>query len=164
VSTDPREEGSIVAAQWWVGLYHQHGDHLLAVFRHALDVGRLCGKGGVAHEQHQLSQSYRSRRHNPSPNPGPGGDVILSRKPDCWEGLFDLYDRERAPDDFTDPADLGQPRRPWRGYSRPFNRLENCLKPGKRRSCSRKVGCMWAEPASPQPSLRHVHPCGFLAP
>jgi antitoxin VapB len=33
------------------------------------------------------------------------GDVILSRKPDSWDGLFDLYGKDDVPDDFMGPAD-----------------------------------------------------------
>lgn len=37
------------------------------------------------------------------------GDVILSRKPDSWDGLFDLYEESDAPADFLRPADRKQP-------------------------------------------------------
>ena len=33
------------------------------------------------------------------------GDVILSRKPDSWDGLFALYGQGEIPDDFMGPAD-----------------------------------------------------------
>jgi len=38
------------------------------------------------------------------------GDVILSRKPDNWDGLFALYDKGPVPDDFMGDAD--RPRTP----------------------------------------------------
>jgi len=37
------------------------------------------------------------------------GDVILSRKPQTWDGLFDLYDKNEVPDDFMGPADRQTP-------------------------------------------------------
>ena len=37
------------------------------------------------------------------------GDVILSRKPESWNGLFELYDQDQVPDDFMGPADRSQP-------------------------------------------------------
>ena len=37
------------------------------------------------------------------------GDVILSRKPDSWDGLFELYEKDQVPDDFMDRADRSQP-------------------------------------------------------
>lgn len=37
------------------------------------------------------------------------GDVILSRKPDSWDGLFELYGRDQVPDDFMGTADRSQP-------------------------------------------------------
>jgi antitoxin VapB len=36
------------------------------------------------------------------------GDVILSRKPDSWDGLLELYRRDEAPDDFMGPDDRSQ--------------------------------------------------------
>lgn len=33
------------------------------------------------------------------------GDVILSRKPDSWDGLFALYDRDEVPADFMGRRD-----------------------------------------------------------
>ncbi len=48
------------------------------------------------------------------------GDVILSRKPDTWDGLFELYDKAAAPDDFMGPADRNQPpqdRDPFTGWT-----------------------------------------------
>ena len=36
------------------------------------------------------------------------GDVILSSKPDSWDGLFSLYDEAGVPDDYMGPADRGQ--------------------------------------------------------
>lgn len=47
------------------------------------------------------------------------GDVILSRKPDSWDGLFDLYDKGDVPADFLGPADRKQPpqdRDPFAGW------------------------------------------------
>lgn len=47
------------------------------------------------------------------------GDVILSRKPDSWDGLFDLYRRDDVPDDFMGPVDRSQPlqdRDPFEGW------------------------------------------------
>ncbi len=37
------------------------------------------------------------------------GDIILSRKPDSWDGLLDLYGQDQVPDDFMGPADRSQP-------------------------------------------------------
>jgi antitoxin VapB len=48
------------------------------------------------------------------------GDVILSRRPADWEGLFSLYEREKAPDDFLDEKDRAhgtQDRDPFAGWS-----------------------------------------------
>lgn len=48
------------------------------------------------------------------------GDVILSRRPADWEGLFSLYERESAPDDFLnekDRAQRAQDRDPFAGWS-----------------------------------------------
>jgi antitoxin VapB len=36
------------------------------------------------------------------------GDVILSHKPDSWDGLFELYGKDDAPDDFMGPGDRDQ--------------------------------------------------------
>ena len=47
------------------------------------------------------------------------GDVILSRKPDSWNGLFKLYGKTDAADDFMGPADRSQPpqdRDPFAGW------------------------------------------------
>lgn len=33
------------------------------------------------------------------------GDVVLSRKPSSWEGLFALYRENAVPDDFMGPGD-----------------------------------------------------------
>jgi antitoxin VapB len=47
------------------------------------------------------------------------GDVILSRKPESWDGLFELYGKDQVPDDFLGPADRGQPlqdRDPFEGW------------------------------------------------
>jgi antitoxin VapB len=47
------------------------------------------------------------------------GDVILSRKPDSWDGLFELYDKGDVPDDFLGPAErmqLPQDRDPFEGW------------------------------------------------
>lgn len=38
------------------------------------------------------------------------GDVILSRKPDSWEDLFELYGKGDVPDDFLGPSDRNQSR------------------------------------------------------
>jgi antitoxin VapB len=37
------------------------------------------------------------------------GDVILSRKPETWEGLFELYSNESVLDDFMGADDRRQP-------------------------------------------------------
>ncbi len=47
------------------------------------------------------------------------GDVILSRKPDSWDGLFALYGQGDIPDDFLGPGDREQPpqdRDPFEGW------------------------------------------------
>ncbi|MFG1313090.1 antitoxin [Xanthobacter autotrophicus] len=47
------------------------------------------------------------------------GDVILSPKPDSWEGLFQLYDRDQVADDFMGSADRSRPSRgrdPFAGW------------------------------------------------
>ncbi len=47
------------------------------------------------------------------------GDVILSRKPDSWDGLFELYGGDQAPGDFMGAADRSQPsqdRDPFEGW------------------------------------------------
>ena len=47
------------------------------------------------------------------------GDVILSRKPESWDGLFELYGRGDIPKDFMGPADrkqLSQDRDPFKGW------------------------------------------------
>lgn len=47
------------------------------------------------------------------------GDIILSRKPASWDGLFALYDKEGVPADFMGPADREQdetPRDPFEGW------------------------------------------------
>jgi antitoxin VapB len=36
------------------------------------------------------------------------GDVVLSRKPDSWDGLFALYGKGDVPNDFLGPADRQQ--------------------------------------------------------
>jgi antitoxin VapB len=48
------------------------------------------------------------------------GDVILSSKPDSWDGLFALYDKGSVPDDYMGPADRDQPaqdRDPFKGWT-----------------------------------------------
>ncbi|WP_022719536.1 antitoxin [Rhodopseudomonas sp. B29] len=48
------------------------------------------------------------------------GDVILSRKPDSWDGLFELYDKDQVPNDFMSSADRVQPahdRDPFEGWT-----------------------------------------------
>lgn len=48
------------------------------------------------------------------------GDVILSRKPDSWDGLFALHAAGAAPDDFLNEAERAapeQPRDPFAGWS-----------------------------------------------
>ena len=48
------------------------------------------------------------------------GDVILSRRPTSWDGLFDLYSKTEVPDDFMDEADRRQTneaRDPFEGWS-----------------------------------------------
>lgn len=47
------------------------------------------------------------------------GDVILSRKPDSWDGLFELHRKDPILDDFLGPADRRQPsqdRDPFEGW------------------------------------------------
>lgn len=47
------------------------------------------------------------------------GDVILSKRPNSWDGLFELYGDGSVPDDFMDPADRDQPeqhRDPFAGW------------------------------------------------
>ena len=47
------------------------------------------------------------------------GDVILSRKPNSWDGLFELYGKDQVPDDFLAPTDRSQPsqdRDPFEGW------------------------------------------------
>ncbi|MBB4277895.1 antitoxin VapB [Rhizobium mongolense] len=47
-------------------------------------------------------------------------DVILSRKPDSWDGLFELYDKESVPYDFMGPDDrnqTSQQRDPFEGWT-----------------------------------------------
>lgn len=38
------------------------------------------------------------------------GDVILSSKPDSWDGLFELYGNGDVADDFLEAVDRKQPR------------------------------------------------------
>jgi antitoxin VapB len=48
------------------------------------------------------------------------GDVILSRRPTSWDGLFDLYGKTEVPADFMDEADrrqTGEARDPFEGWS-----------------------------------------------
>jgi antitoxin VapB len=47
------------------------------------------------------------------------GDVILSRKPESWDGLFELYGKGETSDDFMGSADRDQPaqdRDPFAGW------------------------------------------------
>lgn len=47
------------------------------------------------------------------------GDVILSRKPDSWDGLIELYSKEQVPSDFMSACDRKQPsqdRDPFEGW------------------------------------------------
>jgi antitoxin VapB len=47
------------------------------------------------------------------------GDVILSSRPDSWDGLFELYGRSDVPDDFMGPDDRSlraQDRDPFEGW------------------------------------------------
>ena len=47
------------------------------------------------------------------------GDIILSRKPDSWDGLIELHGQDQAPDDFMGPTDRSQPaqqRDPFAGW------------------------------------------------
>jgi len=49
------------------------------------------------------------------------GDVILSRKPDSWDGLFELYGKQPVPKDFMGPADRRMPtqdRDPFKNWSK----------------------------------------------
>jgi len=48
------------------------------------------------------------------------GDVILSRKPDSWDGLFALYGQGEIPGDFMGPADrdpAASDRDPFAGWT-----------------------------------------------
>jgi antitoxin VapB len=48
------------------------------------------------------------------------GDVILSRRPTSWDGLFELYGKDSVPADFLGEADRRQPqqdRDPFEGWS-----------------------------------------------
>ena len=48
------------------------------------------------------------------------GDVILSRKPDSWDGLLQLHQSADVPDDFMGPSDRIQPpqdRDPFEGWT-----------------------------------------------
>ncbi|HKT15280.1 MAG TPA: type II toxin-antitoxin system VapB family antitoxin [Allosphingosinicella sp.] len=48
------------------------------------------------------------------------GDVILSPRPDSWDGLFALYSTSDVPSDFMGPADRNQPRHdrdPFEGWN-----------------------------------------------
>lgn len=48
------------------------------------------------------------------------GDVILSRKPDSWDGLLQLHQSADVPDDFLGPSDRSQPqqdRDPFEGWT-----------------------------------------------
>lgn len=48
------------------------------------------------------------------------GDVILSRKPDSWDGLLELHVRDQVPADFMGNSDRRQPpqhRDPFEGWS-----------------------------------------------
>ncbi|MFT3691398.1 antitoxin [Paenirhodobacter sp.] len=48
------------------------------------------------------------------------GDVILSRKPDSWDGLFELHGAGAVPDDFMGVADRSAPeqdRDPFAGWT-----------------------------------------------
>lgn len=47
------------------------------------------------------------------------GDVVLSRKPDSWDGLFALYENDDVPADFLSPEDrnqTAQDRDPFEGW------------------------------------------------
>lgn len=47
------------------------------------------------------------------------GDVILSHKPDSWDGLFALYEHDDVPADFLTPEDRKQTtqnRDPFEGW------------------------------------------------
>ena len=48
------------------------------------------------------------------------GDVILSAKPETWDGLFELYGKDGLDADFMGPADRdqgAQDRDPFAGWS-----------------------------------------------
>jgi antitoxin VapB len=48
------------------------------------------------------------------------GDVILSRKPDSWDGLLELFGQDQVADDFMESADRSQPsqrRDPFAGWN-----------------------------------------------
>ena len=47
------------------------------------------------------------------------GDVILSRKPDSWDGLLELHGYDQVPDNFMGPEDrseLPHSRDPFEGW------------------------------------------------
>ncbi len=47
------------------------------------------------------------------------GDVILSRRPENWDGFLDALERDKAPDDFLSPEERGQTahdRDPFEGH------------------------------------------------
>lgn len=47
------------------------------------------------------------------------GDVILSHKPDSWDGLIELYGKDRVPEDFMGVADrdrASHDRDPFEGW------------------------------------------------
>jgi antitoxin VapB len=47
------------------------------------------------------------------------GDVILSSKPDSWDGLFELYGKGDVAGDYMEPADRDLPpqkRDPFKGW------------------------------------------------
>lgn len=48
------------------------------------------------------------------------GDVILSRRPTNWDGLFELYGKTKVPDDFmgeADRAEAATSKDPFEGWA-----------------------------------------------
>jgi antitoxin VapB len=39
------------------------------------------------------------------------GDIVISRRPDCWQGFFDLADRNGVPDEFLKVRDNAPPQK-----------------------------------------------------
>lgn len=57
----------------------------------------------------RLPKEYRFEENEVYIRRDPGtGDVILSRKPDSWDGFFALLEQGGVPDDFLGPEDRHQ--------------------------------------------------------